>query len=42
MTFFVNINFDTLVDHELKLQKTVYAHLRNTAPPHPLGTNAAI
>lgn len=41
MTFFVNINFYTL-DHELKLQKTAYRHLRNTDPLHALGTNAAI
>lgn len=43
MTFFVNIkiNFDTL-DHELKLLKTVYGHLRNTDPLHTLSTNTAI
>lgn len=43
MKFFVNIKiiFDTL-DHELKLKKTVYGHLRNTDPLYTLGTNAAI
>lgn len=41
MTFFVNINFGTL-DHELKLQKTVHRHLRNTDPRRTPGTNAAL
>lgn len=41
MTFFVNINFDTL-EHELKLQKAVHRHGRSTDPLYIPGTNAAI
>lgn len=41
MTFFVNINIDTL-EHELKLQKAVHRHVRCTDLLHTPGTDAAI